>query len=268
LSVALLTLNCLLPAGGYNTLTSNQIPSTLAKRDPPTLVPTTLNDVLHGMEALAQLYKVDQSNLVKARLLELLRLLCVDLVVQGRLLSEYHPPGSAGQAWVPIDGAILDYGHNIEASWLINDALGVLEAAGSIDAAVLQQYRAAAFALGAKAAAEGWDGQHGGLFLLGAPGQAPSSTEKVWWVQAEAAVAFWDLHHLHNSQAGYLQKLSDTVNFITKHLNDPVHGEWVWQVAADGAALDNFSPGLNTKGNEWKASYHTLRMLLELQRRL
>jgi mannobiose 2-epimerase len=261
-------LACFLHAGGYNTLTSNQIPSTDAARDPPTLVPTTLNDVLHGMEALAQLYKVDRSTLVKARLLEFLRLLCVDLVVEGRLLSEYHPPGTAGQAWVPIDGAIVDYGHNIEASWLILDALKVLEAAGSIDAALLQQYKGTAMAIGAQAAAEGWDDQHGGLFLLGTPGKTPSSTEKVWWVQAEAAIAFWDLHHHYDSQAGYLQKLSDTVNFIVKYLNDPDYGEWVWQVAASGALVDNFSPGLNIKGNEWKASYHNLRMLLELQRRL
>ena len=51
--------------------------------------------------------------------------------------------------------------------------------------------------------------------------------------------------------------------FIDTHQVDRNNGEWFWRVRADGT-VDETEP----KVSEWKGPYHTVRMCLEMMRRL
>ncbi len=54
-----------------------------------------------------------------------------------------------------------------------------------------------------------------------------------------------------------------TVDFIDKYMWDKKFGEWYWGVSEAGVVPEG--RGMN-KGNEWKASLHTTRTLVLLDR--
>ena len=275
--------------GGYNNLLSNSIGAAeqglevrarikpgavsleagFVPSTPDRIMPTDFNDVLHGIEALEMLYQATGDAVVKARLLELLHIICLHMPSgkDGLVFGEYIPAPS-GQPWKRTPDAILNYGHMIEASWLVYETLDVLLAAKAISAKLAAQYQNAMLNLGAKAVDYGYDKKHGGFFDTGLPGKYPISDAKVWWTQAEGSVGLWNLYMRGGKNPMYLKMLGDTVNFIKKFLHDSRNGEQYWQVDSNGIYNPKNNPYPGIKGNRWKASYHTLRMLLLLPRRI
>jgi mannobiose 2-epimerase len=255
--------------GGYNELLSNNIPGGNRPYDsattPDKLIPSTLNAILHGIEALTELYKARPNDLVQNRLLELLHILCIKMVTaEGILYSEYTP-GVGDQQWKPTPRAVVNYGHLIETSWLIYETLDVLQAAKVINPVILAAYQGKMIHLGARTVELGYDHKHGGFYDEGLPGRAPRSDKKIWWSQAEGALGLWNLY-VHTKDPRYLHKVIQTVAFMRDFLNDSKYGEFLWQVEANGTSNINDWPGV--KGNMWKASYHSLRMLVLLPRRI
>lgn len=89
----------------------------------------------------------------------------------------------------------------------------------------------------------GYDAVHGGVFEWGTP-TALVGTSKVWWIQAEAMLAFWKLHRFYKALGSplaqeYLKKLVETTGFVRAHLVDPAAGEQSWLVRPLG-----LGPGL------------------------
>jgi mannose/cellobiose epimerase-like protein (N-acyl-D-glucosamine 2-epimerase family) len=235
---------------------------------PDKILPTTLNDVLHGIEALSMLYKVKPEGQVKDRLLELLRIFCVQMPTSDGVIYGEYIPGPPSQPWKPADNTILDYGHMIEGSWLVSESVEDLLAVGAISPSLASQYQDAMFTLGAKAVEYGYDKTHGGFFATGMPGKYPTSDAKIWWTQAEGCVGLWNLYLRSGKNHMYYEMLVDTLDFIEKYLVDPKYGEMYWQVESNGVNNPESSPHPGIKGNKWKASYHNLRMLLLLPRRI
>jgi mannose/cellobiose epimerase-like protein (N-acyl-D-glucosamine 2-epimerase family) len=134
----------------------------------------------------------------------------------------------------------VNYGHNLEAAWLllrvhqIENNLAYRDAARHFLDYVLQF---------------GLDASHGGVFSHGPLGQPATVREKIWWVQTEALVAFL-LGYLVFRDSRYWQAFLSSADFCLRCLHDPEHGEWFASTAEDGA------PRQMEKGSEWKAAYH------------
>jgi hypothetical protein len=133
-------------------------------------------------------------------------------------------------------------GHNLESTWLVADTLDYLLAKRAIDPAAAARYRTTAMDIGAAAVQQGYDAVHGGVFESGLPGQAPSSTLKVWWVQMESVMALYKLYE-HSRDSSYLRKLAQSTRFVREHGLDSSYGEMYWQVGAVslGSLLTNDS---------------------------
>lgn len=207
----------------------------------------TLNTHLHLLEAWTALARIEAS--AAPRLRELLR-----------LYLERFVPGADGTAtgfytrdWQPLSAGHSP-GHAIEASWLLCDAAAVLD-----DPAVRAAVQPVALGLaeGVLAAAVDDDGGVVGELRDG----RVSEPHRVWWVQAEAMVGFFNAWQLGGDER-FLRASANSWAFIRAHHVDPERGEWRWY-----SALDADAPETGLAG-PWKAPYHNGRALLELLRRL
>ncbi|MEI6656234.1 MAG: AGE family epimerase/isomerase, partial [Verrucomicrobiota bacterium] len=147
------------------------------------------------------------------------------------------------------------FGHDIEASWLLCEAVEVLGFPP-----LLAKTRAVALRMAAVARDEGLSAG-GGLSYEGHSGQVIDCGRECW-PQAEALVGFLNAWQL-GGDAGYLVAAQQVWHFIERHMVDRVHGEWFWRIDADGQP----DPAL-PKVSEWKGPYHATRACLEIQRRL
>ena len=129
-------------------------------------------------------------------------------------------------------------GHDIEAAWLLREALLVLG-----DQELLQQTLPVCRRL-AVAARDG---------IL---------KETQWWCYAEAVVGYvdqyQDIHDPHQWQMA-----EKALAFIESHLLDREQGEWFWSVLPNGTPDRD-----NDKAGFWKCPYHNSRMCYELIERL
>ncbi|GIL72017.1 hypothetical protein Vretifemale_2435, partial [Volvox reticuliferus] len=104
--------------------------------------------------------------------------------------------------------------------------------------------------------------------------------DKVWWVQAEALPALWQLYVSASRSSGpyggdggdaaaYLGYLQDTLQWIRNCQSDSQYGEWYWITYGDCTVASSYESGGyqyagTVKGNTWKASYHNGRALMTL----
>ena len=156
--------------------------------------------------------------------------------------------------WRP-QGRTVSYGHDIEASWLIDEAADLLgdpqitAGAGSVSEAL------------AKAAAEGVQ-PDGSLIYEHDPLTGRTDADRHWWVQAEAVVGFFNRYERTGDEA-FLRHSRDAWRYIRTHLCDTENSEWFWSVRADGSVNRD-----DDKAGFWKCPYHNSRMCLELMRRI
>ena len=103
--------------------------------------------------------------------------------------------------------------------------------------------------------------REGGLAYEGR-GETVINADRDWWCQAEAVVGFWHVYKLTGERV-FSETAFGVWQFIRTRVVDHTHGEWFWRVRADGT-VDETEP----KVSEWKGPYHTVRMCLEMLRRL
>lgn len=241
----------------------------------------TMNTHLHVLEAYTNLYRVYKN----PRVAQQLRVL-IDIFVN-RL---YNPAnGHLGlffdDEWKPLSGNpspvthhLYSPGHDIEAAWLLREALEVL---GDHD--LLQQTLPVCRSL-AVAAHDGIQmacqmgsprililgesvEQDGASLSGGAANHANlSSSDTQWWCYAEAVVGYvdqWQLAKGPNDQMVNWELAEAAYSFIQSRLLDREHGEWFWSVLPDGTPDRD-----NDKAGFWKCPYHNSRMCFELIERL
>lgn len=148
---------------------------------------------------------------------------------------------------------IVSYGHDIEAAWLLTEALEVLG-----DEGLTRQTMSLVRRL-ALAAEEGL--QPSGALLnerrKGEDGAAEDAMF-VWWVQCECIIGLVDQWQ-HFSDAEALERAHRCWTFTREHLIDWEHGEWYWSAKADGTR--NLE---EDKAGPWKCPYHNARLCLEV----
>lgn len=216
--------------------------------DDDPLAAKSMNTHLHLLEAYTNLFRALRDPVVAARLGEL-----IDLFGQ-RIVGAGHLVGFFDERWAPLSEGYT-YGHDIEAAWLLGEAAEVLG-----DAVRQAAVRGWAASLASAVLAEAIDAD-GALVYEGRAG-AVVDGRRDWWCQAEAVVGFWDAFQA-SGDGRYADAATRVWAFIASRMVDRVGGEWFWRVGADGL-VDDALP----KVSEWKCPYHTVRMALEMMRRL
>ena len=222
----------------------------------------TMNTHLHVLEAYSNLYKCWPDSLLRRQIIGLLEVFDSYMIDHrsGHLLLFFN------EDW-QSRSALISYGHDIEAAWLLQEAAETIG-----DEKWIARTHTLALRI-ATATVEGLD-DDGGLWYEREDGPAndplipptsPNDTlvlEKHWWPQAEAMVGFLHVWQISGDETWYRRSL-DSWNFVKKYLLAPMSKEWYWGVLADHSPM----PGQD-KAGFWKCPYHNSRACLEILRRL
>jgi len=227
--------------------------------------PRSMNTHLHVMEAYAALCHVWPDERVRMRLRELL-LLFLDKIIR--------PSGHLGIFFtvdfdeVEASRGTCSFGHDIEASWLLLEAAGILG-----DPEILSRMRLVSIQMADAVAREGVD-QDGGLFLESTRFGSHLRTNKHWWPQAENLVGFMNAFEI-TGDPKYWMIVKKAWNFIDTCVIDHEHGEWFTKVSRLGVPykiepVDDPSPYYRNdwKIDPWKCPYHNGRAMMELIKRI
>ncbi len=210
----------------------------------------SMNTMLHILEAYTNLMRVWDDTRLRAQHRALLE------TFQQHIID--HRSGHFrlffDDRWHSLSD-IVSYGHDIEGSWLLQQAA---EAQG--DAALRKRARQDALNIAAAVYREGLDAD-GSLFYEGSP-RGLVDTGKAWWVQAEAVVGFYNAYQLSGVQC-FRQASYRCWRYIQTKMVDRRHGEWFKQLDRDGRP----DRARYTAG-PWDCPYHQSRTCFEMLARL
>jgi cellobiose epimerase len=210
----------------------------------------SMNTHLHLLEAFTTLYRAWPDPHLRHRLRELLELF-PDRIIDpdGRTARPFFDA-----CWRPTSETV-SFGHDIEASWLLEEAADALA-----DPQLGARVRAAALGLADAVREQGTDAD-GGLFYAAGPG-LELDTDKEWWVQAEGIVGFLNAYQ-SSSRCTFLDAAKRAWEFVRDHQRDLVGGEWHRRVDRHGVPRPGFE-----KVGPWKCPYHNARACLEVMTRV
>jgi mannobiose 2-epimerase len=210
----------------------------------------SMNTHLHLLEAFTNLYRVWKDELLKQRVVELIRIF-LNYIIDNKT---HHLILFFDEEWNPKSN-IISYGHDIEAAWLIQEAA---EIAG--DHSLLAEVKKISVKM-AEAAAEGLDGD-GGLWYEYDAVHQHLINQKHSWPQAEAMIGFFNAWQITGSEKFLKQSLSSW-EFVQKYMLDKNSGEWYWGVNADLTPMRQ-----EEKAGIWKCPYHNSRSCMEIINRI
>ena len=210
----------------------------------------SMNNHLHVLEACTNLYRVWREPRVAERLRELIRLF-QERILNARTQHFHH---FFDEAW-NVRSDTYTFGHDIEGTWLLCEAAGLLD-----DEALLNRVQAMALRMAEVTLDEGV-ANDGALCYEGKSGQIVDPGKECW-PQAEALVGFLNAFQI-SSDKKFFAAARRIWNYIEQHLVDRVHGEWFWRITPEGR-VDATLP----KVSEWKGPYHGSRACLETIHRL
>lgn len=212
----------------------------------------TMNTTLHLMEAYTELYLADKSPRVLERLKFQLD------VTYDKIFDKEND-----KLFVFFDrelneiGDVYSYGHDIEATWLIDRAIDVIG-----DEEYGRKFREMNSRIAAKIAKTAYDKESGSL--LNECDKGVVNRRRIWWVQAESVVGFLNAYKRAYGGQEYLDIAESVWDFIKNNIVDKrPGGEWLSSFD-DGGKAD---PSENIV-DPWKCPYHNGRMCLEVLSRL
>lgn len=212
------------------------------------LADITTNTHLHVLEAYTNLYRVWPDEGLKQKLSQLVK----------TFYERIYDPETTflrvffNKQWE----SLIDYesfGHDIEASWLIDDALKVLQ-----DESPHYKQMVIDIAANIASAAIAEDGS-----VVNERVKGELDATRIWWVQAEAIVGFANAYE-HTGDERFAQLTERIWDYTKAYIIDKREGgEWYSQVEPDGTP----TPDRNI-ADPWKANYHNARCCLELIERM
>jgi cellobiose epimerase len=209
----------------------------------------TMNTHLHVMEAYTNLYRVWPDNRVAERLKDMVELF-LDKIIDNKTS---HLICFMDKNWNRTSAAD-SYGHDIESSWLLFEAAGLLG-----DPALLIRVKGTSIKI-ANAAAEGLQ-PDGSLIYERDLSTGHKNTERSWWVQAETIIGYLNAYQITGKEK-YLDYSINCWNYTKNHLVDNNAGGWFSSVSESGVA------GIGDKAGFWVCPYHNGRMCLEIIERV
>ena len=209
----------------------------------------TMNTTLHLIEAYTELYRVDKNPAV-------LKALRFQTEI---MLNKIYDP-VRGQLMVFFDkdlneiGDIYSYGHDIEATWLMDRACNVI-GDEHLSKRVAEMNKVIVENIAKRAISHGR--------LNNEVEKGVINTWHIWWVQAEGVVGFYNAYQRYGD-ARYLDIARGLWKYITEHIIDKREGgEWHSQVD-DTEVPSPDKPVVDP----WKCPYHNGRMCLEIITRM
>jgi len=202
--------------------------------------PKTMNTHLHILEPYTNLYLVWRDGGLGKKLTELVEIF-MDKIVD----SSHHCGLFFDMNWRCMSH-ITSYGHDIEAFWLIHEAIETL---GN---PMLKEKYSEKIKNIAYASFEGLDAD-GSMMYEKDISENKIDSERHWWVQAETVVGCFYLYKYYGD-VDALDKAVRCWAYIKMKVIDRSHGEWVWSVLENGE--------VNTKEDKagfWKCPYHNGR---------
>lgn len=209
----------------------------------------TMNTLLHVFEAYTELYRVSKEEAVAEQLKWIL-----DTVAK----KVYNPNLHRQEVFFDAEyHSILDlhsYGHDIEAAWLLNRGIDILDDEKYckkldpvIDDLTEQIYNIA----------------FNGHSLANECEKGIVDSHRIWWVQAETIVGFINGYQRHPEREDYLDAAANVWKFIKEYVVDKRPGsEWYWETYEDGKPVEG-----RPIVEPWKCPYHNGRMCIEVIRR-
>ena len=207
----------------------------------------TMNTILHIMEAYTVLYEVTGDPEVKDALI-----FCVK-----QLTNEMYNPDKE-RLEVFFDKSLhslLDlhsYGHDIEASWLIDRALDVIG-----DQHLTAEVSPVTAKLCGHVVRRALSDR--GLYFECEDGH--DNTQRDWWPQAEAIIGIANDIGKRGTPEEHLEKMYSVLEFLEREVILP-SGEWYWTVYEDGS-----HDAKRELAGPWKCPYHNGRMCMEIMKR-
>lgn len=207
----------------------------------------TTNTHLHVLEAYTNLYKASPIPEVKERLTNLVEIFYEKIYDKDtKFLHVFFD-----KKWNSLLN-LKSFGHDIEASWLIDDAIKAL---GLENEKYVRMVIDIAYNIANTAILE--DGS-----LANEQHEEEVDDTRVWWVQAEAVVGFQNAYERTKDEA-FLNIMNDVWKYIKNHIVDKRDGgEWFWSIEPDG------KPTERAVGEPWKTPYHNSRFCLEMMERI
>lgn len=212
--------------------------------------PKTMNTHLHIMEAYANLYRYWKNEVLERQLRGILEVSLTKILQEDFRFALFFDVD-----WNPTNRNV-SYGHDIEGSWLLQEAAEVLA-----DEALVERVKAIAVKMAEAVYADGVARQ-GGVKEEFHVGHGVKDTSFHWWPQAEGVVGFYNAFQVSGEQK-FLEMALYLWEFTRDHLLDLENGEWFWHVDAEGNALKD-----NSKVDFWKCPYHNGRACLEIMQRV
>lgn len=207
----------------------------------------TMNTHLHILEAYTNLYRVWKDQTLGQQLGNLILIFTEKIVNQ----KTKHLNLFFDENW-NTKSTIVSYGHDIEASWLIDEAARVLG-----DQELLAEVQKVCIKI-AEAACEGLQPDGSLVYELD---KGHLETDRHWWVNAEGVVGFLNAFELTGDHE-WLEKSLKCWKYIQENLIDTENGEWFWSISDDGTVNRD-----GDKAGFWKCPYHNSRMCLEIMTR-
>ena len=211
----------------------------------------SMNTHIHLLESFTQLYEVWKDDTLRQRVDELLHVVRDKVAVQPGVMNLYFT-----NDWRPVPD-YDSYGHDVETTYLIHEAAGVLGKPSD------QETERVGRMLADHSYAYGWDEEHGGLYESGPFVGKPADLGKEWWVQMESLNTLLLLHEKYGAQTDvYWRRFQQQWQFIQRYQIDAQYHGIYNMIKPDG------TPTNTAKGSIWKAAYHDGRALLNVSERL
>jgi len=210
----------------------------------------TMNTHLHVLEAYTTLYLIWPDDGLREQIATLINNF-TDHIIN---TENHHLVLFFDENW-NRKSATISYGHDIEATWLLQEAAMVIN-----DQPLIDKIKQLNIGI-TEATLEGLD-TDGGLWYEYEPANHHLVKEKHWWPQAEAMVGFYNTWQITGDDK-YLRLSKNNWEFVKKHILDTKNGEWVWGINDKGELM----PGEDKVGL-WKCPYHNSRACIEIITRI
>ena len=209
----------------------------------------TMNTHLHILEPYTNLYRVWPDRGLRERIINLLHIFTEKFYNT----KTHHLDLFFNDEWQGKRN-VQSFGHDIEASWLMDEAVSVL-ADSDLEREMNPYVKSIAVA-----ADEGLMSD-GSMIYERWTDTGKTDTQRQWWVECECVIAHLNLYqHFANKDA--FNAAEHCWQYIKDHLIAP-DGEWYW--SADASGQPNLA---DDRAGFWKCPYHNTRMVLETLERL
>lgn len=212
----------------------------LGEEDPDCV--KSMNTNLHVLEAFTNLYRINKSGIVREALSALIVVSCEKIINK----ETSHLMLFFDRNW-KSQRTVNSFGHDIEATWLIWEAITVLD-----DDTLRSRYKDLLLQMIDAVIDEGLD-SNGGLNNGFEAGHLDN--DKYWWPQAEMMTGLLNGWEMTGNEL-YLDLAAKVWQFIKIGIKAQ-NGEWFWGRKADGTLMRN------EKGGLWKTPYHNGRLCME-----